>query len=292
MALGITFGLATAFFQGLSYVFMRRSLSDFPESMAFMMNAITGVLIWIPFAMFTNGVWSDVLYVLPLALVSAVLSEAFVFFATARGDTIITGVLFSTYPIFTIFLAYIFLQERLLFLAWIALGLVVIGTLIVSSPSRREWLDDNLQHWKFHLIAWPLVAAIAVSISDVIGKNVIDQTSAGTFLMALAIAEVPVSLVFLRMQKQKLSQFKTFFSHFINHKYAFLAGLLNTLAVVTFWLSFELLPASVASPLTALSPIFVFILGIAFLKEKISLKNTIALLVVTIGVLLLSVSSF
>lgn len=290
MTLGITFGLVTAFFQGLSYIFMRRSLSDFPESMAFMMNALTGVVIWIPFAMLTNGVWSDVLYVLPFALLSAILSEAFVFFATARGDTIITGVLFSTYPIFTIFLAYMFLHERLLFLAWIALGLVVIGTLIVSSPTRREWLDNNLHHWKFHLIAWPLVAAVAVAISDVIGKNIIDQTSAGTFLIALAIAEVPVGLAFLRMQKQKLSQFKTFFSHFNDHKYAFLSGLLSTLAVLTFWLSFELLPASVASPLTAITPIFVFALGILFLKEKISLKNALGLIVVVTGILLLSLN--
>ena len=106
MTLGIIFGLLTAIFQGVSYIFMRRSLSDFPESMAFFMNALTGVVIWIPFAMYTNGVWSDVVYVLPFALLSAILSEAFVFFATARGDTIITGVLFSTYPIFTIFLAY------------------------------------------------------------------------------------------------------------------------------------------------------------------------------------------
>lgn len=288
MTLGITFGLLTALFQGLSYIFMRRSLQDFPESMAFFMNALTGVIIWIPFAMLTNGVWSDVLYVLPFALLSAVLSEAFVFFATARGDTIITGVLFSTYPIFTILLAFLFLHERLLFFAWIALGLVVLGTLIVSSPTKRELAKEVLSHWQFHLIAWPLAAAIAVSISDVIGKHIIDQTSAGTFLIALALAEVPVGLIFLRMQKQRLTQLKTFFSHFHDHKYAFLSGLLSTLAVLTFWLAFEVLPASVASPLTALTPIFVFILGITFLKEKVSVKNTVGLVIVVAGVLLLS----
>tara|TARA_B100000508_G_scaffold9640_1_gene6883 strand:+ start:3523 stop:4404 length:882 start_codon:yes stop_codon:yes gene_type:complete len=290
MSLGVILGLVTALFQALSYIFMRRSLQDFPESMAFMMNALTGVVIWIPFAMLTNGVWSDVLFVLPFAFLSAVLSEAFVFFATARGDTIITGVLFSTYPIFTILLAFVFLQERLLFLAWIALGLVIIGTLVVSSPSRREWLDGAVTHWKFHLIAWPLVAAIAVSISDVIGKHIIDQTSAGTFLIALALAEVPVGLIFLRMQGQSAKELKTFFSHFSDHKYAFLSGLLSTLAVLTFWLAFELLPASVASPLTAVTPIFVFVLGIAFLKEKVSLKNTIGLLIVIAGILLLSIN--
>lgn len=290
MSLGIVFGLTTALFQALSYIFMRRSLQDFPESMAFFMNALTGVIIWIPFAMLTNGVWSDVLYVLPFALLSAVLSEAFVFFATARGDTIITGVLFSTYPIFTIFLAFLFLHERLLFFAWIALGLVILGTLIVSSPTRRELAKEVISHWQFHLIAWPLIAAIAVSISDVIGKHIIDQTSAGTFLIALALAEVPVGIAFLRLQKQKISQLGTFFTHFSDHKYAFLSGLLSTLAVLTFWLAFELLPASIASPLTAVTPIFVFVLGITFLKEEVSFKNTLGLFIVVAGVLLLSLN--
>ena len=267
---------------------MRRSLHDFPESMAFFMNALTGVFIWIPFAMYTNGVWSDVLYVLPFALLSAILSEAFVFFATARGDTIITGVLFSTYPLFTIFLAYLFLQERFLFTAWIALGLVVLGTLIVSSPSRREFIMNTVTSWKFHLVAWPLVAAMTVSISDVVGKHVVDQTSAGTFLIALALAEVPVGIVFLRLQKQKISQLKTFFSHFSDHKFAFLSGLFSTLALVTFWLTFEALPASIASPLTAVTPVFVFALGTLFLKEVVTLKNTVGLFFVVSGILLLS----
>ena len=168
----------------------------------------------------------------------------------------------------------LFLNERLLFYAWIALALVIVGTLVVSSPSKRQWLKERTDSWKFHLIAWPLIAAIAVAVSDVVGKHIIDQTSAGTFLIALAIAEVPVGIVFLRLQKQKLSHLKTFFSHFQDHKYAFLSGLLSTLAVLTFWLSFEALPASVASPITALTPIVVFALGVAFLKEKITLKNT------------------
>lgn len=290
MLYGLALGIGTAFAQALSYIFMRRSLTEFPESMAFFMNAVTGVLIWIPFAMLTNGVWADVPAVLPIAILSAILSEAFVFYATAKGDSIITGVLFSTYPLFTIFFAFLFLQERLISLAWIALALVIVGTLIVSSPSKREWVKNKITHWQFHLIAWPLVAAFAVGISDVAGKNMIDQTSAGTFLIALAIAEVPVSLVFLRMQRQKLSQLRTFFVQFQEYKYAFLSGLLGTITVLLLWLTFEALPVSIASPLTAITPIFVFILGIVFLKDKISIKNTFGLIVVTAGILLLSLN--
>ncbi len=292
MVIGIIYGLSAAFFQGLSYIFMRRSLAEFPASMSFFMNAVTGVLIWIPFALLTNGVWSDVPSVLPYALLSAILSEALVFYALAKGDTIITGVLFATYPLFTILFAFLLLQEKLLAVAWLALVFVIIGTLIVCAPTKTEWSENKLQHWKFYLIAWPLFAAMAVGFSDVVGKYNVDQTSAGTFLIALALAEIPVSLLFLKLQKQKISQFATFFVNFREYKYAFLSGLLGTLTIIALWLSFEALPASVASPVTALSPIFVFILGVFILKERISFKNTLGLLIVTGGVLLLSLYGF
>ena len=292
MTAGIVFGLLAALFQGFSYIFMRKSLAEFPASMSFFMNAITGFLIWIPFALFTNGVFADVPRVFPYALLSAILSEALVFYALAKGDTIITGVLFATYPLFTILFALLFLQENLFIFAWPALILVIIGTIIVSAPSKKEWRENKLLHWKFHLIAWPLFAATAVGLSDVIGKHTVDQTSAGTFLIALALAEIPVSIIFLKLQKQKVSQLKTFFVNYKVYKYAFLSGLLGTLTIIALWLAFEALPASVASPLTALSPIFVFVLGIFFLKEKISLKNTFGLLVVISGVLILSLFGF
>ena len=92
------------------------------------------------------------------------------------------------------------------------------------------------------------------------------------------------------MQKQSIKQLKTFFSHFSDHKYAFLSGLLSTLAVLMLWLAFAILPASIASPLTAVTPIFVFILSITFLKESVTIKNTLGLIVVTIGILLLSIT--
>lgn len=292
MTLGIIFGLSAAFFQGLSYIFMRKSLADFPASMSFFMNAATGVLLWIPFAMVTNGAWSDVPAVFPYALLSAVLSEALVFYALAKGDTIITGVLFATYPIFTIFFAAVLLQEQLLTFSWFALGLVVLGALIVSAPGKNEVRDSHIPKWKLYLIAWPLIAAIAVGFSDVVGKHTVDQYSAGTFLIALALAEIPVSLVFLKLQKQKISHLRFFFKKYKEYKFAFLSGLLGTLTIIALWFTFEALPASVASPLTALSPVFVFVLGILFLRETVTVKNFIGLTFVTIGILFLSLYGF
>lgn len=289
MATGITLGILTALFQAFAYLFLRKSLAEFPESVTFFLNAVTGVLLWIPFALLTNGVWADVWWVLPFALLSAILSEALVVFALARGDTIISGVLFSTYPVFTIVIAYILLNEHMTWWAGLAITLVVVGTLVVSAPGKSEWRKGAAQSWKFHLIAWPLVAALATGFADVAGKYAIDGASAGTFLIALAIAELPVSLIFLKIQKQSLSQFRTFWSQFNTYKYAFFSGLLSTITLITFWLTFERLPASVASPLTGVTPIFVFVFGILMFKDKVSVKNTIGLTIVIAGVLFLSV---
>jgi uncharacterized membrane protein len=142
------------------------------------------------------------------------------------------------------------------------------------------------------LIVWPLIAATAVGFSDVIGKHTVDQYSAGTFLIALALAEIPVSLVFLKLQKQKISNLRFFFKKYKDYKFAFLSGLLGTLTIIALWFTFEALPASVASPLTALSPVFVFVLGILFLRETVTIKNFIGLTFVTIGILFLSLYGF
>ncbi len=292
MILGVSLGLAAAFFQALSFIFLRKSLSEFPASMAFFMNAITGFIIWIPFALFTNGVVGDVVKVLPIAILSAVLSEAFVFYALAKGESIVTGVLFSTYPLFTILFAFLLLNESLSSYVWIALMLVIVGTLIVVAPSAKQRLSTGGAYWRFHLIGWPVAAAVAVGIADIAGKTSVDLTSAGTFLIALAIVEVPISLIFLKLQNQQLSDIRHFFTKFEDYKYAFLSGLLGTLTVLALWFTFEALPASVASPITAITPIFVFILGLVFLKETVSIKNTIGLLFVTVGVICVSLMGF
>jgi len=48
--------------------------------------------------------------------------------------------------------------------------------------------------------------------------------------------------------------------------------------------------ASVASALNQMHTIFIFVLGVIFLKEGITLRKTIALLIAVIGVLLVTLS--
>lgn len=81
MTSGIIFGLLSALCTGLSLVLVKKSYEEFPPSIAFAFQALFGVLIWIPFALYVGVSFTSLFWlVILLALLSAILSEAFYYF--------------------------------------------------------------------------------------------------------------------------------------------------------------------------------------------------------------------
>lgn len=91
MNLGILFGLTASLFFAFSYISLKRSYEEFPPSVAFFLDALFGLLIWIPVAL-SLGINTNVfLTVLPWAVASAILSEAYFFYVLSKGEVSITG---------------------------------------------------------------------------------------------------------------------------------------------------------------------------------------------------------
>lgn len=279
--MGIVFGLLAALGQAFGYISIKKSFKELNPSIAFFFDACFGVLLWIPFALFVGVNFNQLHIVTGFALLSALLSEAFVFYALSKGNLSISGTIFAAYPVFTIFFSYIFNNERLLLLHWIFVGLTIIGILIVSLPKkfRKEELKNKLY------VLWPLSAAIAVGLSDTLSKGIIDKTSAQTFLFALAFAQIPVAIGYLLVTKQSLSQFRGAINEFNKYKYAILGSLLTVLSVLFLWLAFASTYASIASPITAAYPALLVLLAIIFLKEKPSVSELLGLFITVVGII-------
>jgi len=279
--MGIIHGLLSAFSQGLGYVSLKKSYEEFAPSVAFLFDAVFGLLIWVPFSLIIGIDFSKLSTVLVYALISAMLSEAFVFYALSKKEISITGTLFSTYPVYTILFSILINHESLSFLQWVFIGLTIAGTLVVTLPksiNRKEWIGNGV-------LIWPLVAAMAVGFSDSLSKNIINQTSATTFLFALSIAQVPISLGYLYIEKQSLGQFKNIFRKLKSYRFAVLGSFLNVICVLFLWLAFQSTYASVASPLTAAYPGIIILLAYLFLKERVELKALVGLLIIIIGII-------
>jgi drug/metabolite transporter (DMT)-like permease len=279
--MGIIFGLLAAFSAAIGFTLLKRSFKELQPSVAFLFDACFGLLIWIPFSLIVGFNYNHLSLVLLFALISALLSEAFVFYVLSKGEISITGTIFSSYPIYTILFSLFINHEKLLPWHWFFVGLTILGTVIVSLPGKINIKEFR----KKAIILWGVAGAMAVGLSDSLSKNVIDRTSSEAFLFALAFAQLPVALVYLKLEKQKFSQFKNTINHFNLYKYAIFGSLMNIICVLFLWLAFQDTFASIASPLTATYPGIMIILAIIFLKEKPTKKDLLGLLTIIIGVI-------
>jgi drug/metabolite transporter (DMT)-like permease len=279
--MGIIFAVLAALSQSILWVSLKKSYENLAPSIAFFFDMIMGVLVWIPFSLLIGVDFTHMGEILFYAVISGVLSEAFVFYVFSKGEVSYTSTIFSTYPLFTIFFSVLLNHESLLPIQWGLVGLVILGTLLVSMPvkiSKKEFAKKSF-------LIWPLLGALAVGISDTLSKGIIDKTSAESFLFGLALAQIPVAFGYLKYEKQTMPKLVNIRTSWDTYKYAVLGSIMSVFSVLFLWLAFERAPASIASPITASSPGFVILLAITFLKEKVAKKDFVGFVLIVASVM-------
>jgi len=279
--MGILFAILAALTQSILWVALKKSYENLAPSVAFFFDMLLGLLVWVPFSLIVGVDFSRMGEVLVYALISGVLSEAFVFYVFSKGEVSYTSTIFSTYPLFTIFFSVLFNHERLLPIQWILVALVIVGTLIVSIPEKIT--KSELAKKSF--LIWPLLGALAVGVSDTLSKGIIDKTSAESFLFGLAFAQIPISLLYLKFEKQVIPKLQIIRKEWSIYKFALLGSMMNMLTVLFLWLAFARAPASIASPITASYPGFVVLMAVVFLKEKVAKKDYFGFALITLCVM-------
>lgn len=279
--MGIIFALITSLSQAIGYVALKKSYEELPPSVAFLFDAIFGLIILIPFSLIMGFDFDQAPTVFVYAIISAILSEAFVFYVFSKGELSITATIFSSYPIYTVLFSLFVNNDRPTLNHWVFIIMTILGTLIVSLPNKL----NKSEFKKKTLILWGLAAAVSVGFADSISKNIIDRTSVEVFMFALAIVQLPVALIYLKLENQKMSQFVNIVSHFNKYKFALLGSFLNIVTVFFLWLAFSSANLSVVSPLTAIYPGITILLAYLFLKERIKFNDFVGLVVIIIGVI-------
>ncbi len=279
--MGIFFAILAALAQSVLWVALKKSYESLKPSVAFFFDMLLGLLVWIPFSLIMGVEFGHMGEILMYALISAILSEAFVFYVFSKGEVSYTSTIFSTYPLFTILFSVLINHERLMDMQWAMVGLVIIGTLIISMPAKIAKKEFS----KKAFLIWPLLGALAVGISDTLSKGVINRTSAESFLFGLALAQIPVALGYLKYEKQAIPKYEVVRDQWSTYKYAVLGSVMNVLTVLFLWLAFARAPASIASPITASYPGFVILMAIVFLKEKVLRKDYVGFVLVILSVM-------
>jgi drug/metabolite transporter (DMT)-like permease len=280
--IGIIFALLCAVFIGFSIIFLRKSYKGLPPSIAFFFDSVFGLLIWVPLALFMgiSGTlsWSQAIF---FAVVSAILSEAIVFYALSHGELAVTATVLATYPVYTVIFSRLFNNEILSFQMTFFVALAILGSVIASLPEKIVRSE-----FKFNKgIIWPFIAAVCIGLSDTISKGYINRSGNFSFLFSLGFVQIPVALAYLRIEKQSLvSSLEGVIKRFKEYKFALLGGLFNIIGTGFLWLSFSFAPASIASPITGTNGVLTVILSRILLKEQISKRKYIGIVLAFIGV--------
>lgn len=284
--LGIIIAIASAMFMAAMQILLKKSYKELDPSVAFFFDAIFGVLIWIPVGFIFGATIDGVLNCLIYAIISAVLSEAFVFYALSKGDLSISTVMIATYPIYTLlFSRYInkeiLSREQLFFII-----LTILGTILTCFDK-----DFKIKNFKKLTMLIPVIAAVAIGLSDTLTKKIINETSSFSFLVAIAIVQIPVALIYLKITKQKfLDIFNELKTGMKEYKYSIVGSLLNVLGTGCLLVSFNFGMVSIVSPLTAIYTPIVLIYSFIVLKEQMNKTNfagIISALIGTFGIIML-----
>lgn len=285
--LGIIFALLCAVFVAFSQISLRKSYQELPPSVAFLFDSFFGLLIWVPLAVFMgisgSVSWGEAFF---YALISAILSEAIVFYALSHGELSVTATILATYPVYTVVFSRILNNEVLSPSVLFFVILAITGSILASTPDKINRKELSLHSG----IVWPFVAAICIGLSDTISKGYINRSDDFSFLFSLGLIQIPVALVYLRIEKESLLKaVKGVVSKVGGYKNALLGGLFNIIGTGFLWLSFSYAPASIASPITGTNGALTVILSRTLLNEKISKRKYLGIILAFIGVLGISI---
>jgi len=280
--LGIILAFLCAIFVALSQISLRKSYKELQPSIAFFFDAVFGLLIWVPLALVMGvNLGIGLKEAAVFAVISAILSEAIVFYTLSRGELAVTATVLATYPVYTVFFSRIFnnevLSPGLLFFVAVA----IFGSVYASLPDKIK--PSDLKPRKE--IVWPFIAAICIGLSDTISKGYINRSGDFSLLFMLGFVQIPVALAYLRLERESVvNAIKGTFKRVQTYKYALLGGLFNIIGTGFLWLSFSYAPASIASPITGASGSLTVLLSHYVLRDRISLRKYVAILITFIGV--------
>ncbi len=279
--MGILFAILSALSIASHQVITKKAFDDYPPSVAFIIDVLFCLLVWLPYGLFL-GINIPLLPITFFyALLSAILAEALFFYILSKGELSITSTILATFAVYTIFFSYIINHERLTSHQFFFVLLTILGTLIVSAPKKLK--KSELKKKAF--ILWALIGAVGIGFSNTLTKGIIDRASLGTFMFAISLVQIPVGVGYLFLEKHSPTIALRILTCPRKYWATIIGSLLNVIGTMFLFLSFKYTLASLASPIIASAPVIVVILSLYFLKEKISKKDLIGLVVTIIGII-------
>ncbi|UCF98677.1 MAG: DMT family transporter [Spirochaetaceae bacterium] len=278
--------LSAALCWAVGAVLVKQGFSSVPPLWNNIINNLLAVLLWIPVVLLLSR---SRITIPPIGILAVILAASIPFqlfyYSLSRGQVSLTGTVIAIYPMITILLSHLFLGERLAGLQYVAIGLILAGSLAVAFPNRNQLLHTAGLGW----LPWGLVGALSIGTGDFLSKLSINQIGSYSHIFFLSLTALGLSGINYLIDKPNRPPPRVFKRSFMPTLFGIL---LNLAGALCFLLAFDYGPVSLISPVSSVYPALLALLAVKFLKDKVSPIQGIGIGVITGGLITIGFSGF
>lgn len=234
--------------------------------------------LWIIYGLIRGG---NLFIVTPMAVYTVIfitITYAIYYYALDQGEVSLTAATIATYPVITLILSYLLLNERLRSITYIGIFLTILGVLAISLPK-----NFSIKFGKWVLPS--VLTAIGYGVGAYLSKLVLYTINNSTYLMMLAIGQIVVVSLWKLFIKDTIPKVKT--KGFL---YSLIGITLFNIGNIVYYYSLEKGYSSIVVSLSNTYIVITLILSIVWLKEKINIYQIIGILSVVVGVILVGMN--
>lgn len=267
--------ILAAFFNALWTALSKRQLGEIsPFQFTLMFRAITALLLLPPFLFDFKLSSSPIFW---LAVLGAGILEVIGIYSQSVGvkkDFYSTFSLANAAPLFTIFIAPIFLPEKITFILFIGAILMVAGGIIFYQIHPSISIHG-------------IMRALSIALGGILAKIAIGYSSGLTYPFITFVIGIWIMVLVSPFKRDHINwkKFKPFTKKLLP------LAIFSALATLLYYLAVEVAPITRVNPLIRINLVFGFLLSYYLLHERENVKRKIfASALILIGSLLVAIS--
>jgi transporter family protein len=284
----VIFAFAAAVFAGLTTILAKIGLKGVDSNLATALRTIV-VLGFAWMVVFFIGSQNDIsdisAYTLTFLILSGLATGAswLCFFRAVQiGQVSKVTPIDKSSTVLAMVLAFIFLGEGISLWTVIGMTLMIVGTFLMIQKTKadEEESPSNRRSW----IIFACLAAFFAALTAILGKVGIEgvESNLGTAIRTVVVLVMAWIIVFIQKKHRDIRKIQR-----KNWNFIILSGIATGLSWMCFFYALQNGPASIVVPIDKLSIVIVVVFAFLILKERISRRAVLGLILLAIGTLTL-----
>lgn len=282
MWIALAFG--SALFAGMTAILSKNGIRNTDSNVATALRTIV-VLLFSWLMVFIVGSQDTIVQITSKSLIFLILSGIATgaswlcyFKALQLGDVNKVTPIDKSSTILTMLLAFLFLNEELTIIKAIAVVLIGVGTYLMIQKKKVEKREAKSRSW----VLYAVLSAIFASLTTILAKIGIDgvESNLATAIRTIVVLIMAWIIVFITGKQHTIKQIDRRSWLFLG-----LSGIATGGSWLCYYSALQDGLASVVVPIDKLSIVVTIIFSYIFLKEKLSKKAVIGLILIVCGTL-------